>query len=251
MSQEKTIEAIVLRRSDSGESDRYLVLLSPETGKVDVVSRGARKSGSRLAGSSEPLVKARFTFAEGRHRRFVTSVQPVTSYPRLRGDYYRVVTGLAMAEITSWSSDFEFEAQEVFELLDQSLEILSSELEPANVMVWFLAKLADCEGVFPDWTACQVCGSILEESPAAVSAHSHGFLCRDHENDFNDIMWCDAKSLIALKKIVELDSPPTRFPGVSQALDVIFNFWQGLIGRQLPAGKTAVRELKELNAGSE
>lgn len=45
-------QAIVLRRTNYGESDRILNLLTPE-GKVSVIARGVRKEKSRLAGSIE------------------------------------------------------------------------------------------------------------------------------------------------------------------------------------------------------
>ena len=44
--------AIVLRRTNYGESDRILSLLTPE-GKIAVLARGVRKEKSRLAGGIE------------------------------------------------------------------------------------------------------------------------------------------------------------------------------------------------------
>ena len=44
--------AIVLRRTNYGESDRILNLLTPE-GKVAVLAKGVRKEKSRLAGGIE------------------------------------------------------------------------------------------------------------------------------------------------------------------------------------------------------
>ena len=69
---EASVTAIVLHRTESGENDRRLTLLTLEQGKIDVIARGARKGGSRLAGISEPLVFAKMQLAVGRHRRFVT-----------------------------------------------------------------------------------------------------------------------------------------------------------------------------------
>ncbi|HEY4724169.1 MAG TPA: recombination protein O N-terminal domain-containing protein, partial [Anaerolineae bacterium] len=41
------IEAIVMHRSDTGEADRLLTVLSRERGKLRVNAKGARKVGSR------------------------------------------------------------------------------------------------------------------------------------------------------------------------------------------------------------
>ncbi|MBI1755525.1 MAG: recombination protein O N-terminal domain-containing protein, partial [Fimbriimonas ginsengisoli] len=38
---ERTVTAIVLRRRDSGESDRRLILFTPEEGKIEAIAKGA------------------------------------------------------------------------------------------------------------------------------------------------------------------------------------------------------------------
>lgn len=243
MSQDKSCEAIVLRRSDSSESDRYLVLLTPDFGKVDVVAKGARKAGSRLAGSSEPLIKAQFSWSEGRFRRFVTQVQPLTSYPGIRKDYDRLLAGLAIAEIVSHASEFESESQEVYGLLDQTLSELSSTRNPLHVSVWSLCRLLDIEGQFPDWTSCQVCSRQLDVSPAAVSSHAHGYLCRDHELAFNDLVYAQAETLIALKKINDLAHSPDKLKGADDCFNTVLRYFKGLLSRPLPACDAALREL--------
>ena len=45
-------KAIVLRRTDYGEADRILQLLTP-SGKRSVIARGVRKEKSKLAGGIE------------------------------------------------------------------------------------------------------------------------------------------------------------------------------------------------------
>lgn len=45
--------AIVLRRTNYGEADRILQLLTPEYGKISVMAKGARKEKSKLAGGIE------------------------------------------------------------------------------------------------------------------------------------------------------------------------------------------------------
>jgi DNA repair protein RecO (recombination protein O) len=62
------LRALVLRRRDAGESDRALTLLTEERGLVEVVAKGARKVGSRLAGCSEPLAVCELEVAKGKAR---------------------------------------------------------------------------------------------------------------------------------------------------------------------------------------
>lgn len=46
-------EGIILRRTNYGEADRILQLLTPDYGKLSVMARGVRKEKSRLAGGIE------------------------------------------------------------------------------------------------------------------------------------------------------------------------------------------------------
>ena len=48
-SRDKRTQAIVLRRTNYGEADRILQLLTPE-GKKSVMAKGVRKEKSKLAG---------------------------------------------------------------------------------------------------------------------------------------------------------------------------------------------------------
>ena len=54
-------EAIVLRRTSFRESDRLLVLATPQ-GKRRVLAKGARKTSSRLAGHIELFVHTQMLF---------------------------------------------------------------------------------------------------------------------------------------------------------------------------------------------
>ena len=57
--------AVVLRRTNYGESDRILNFLTP-TGKVSALARGVRKEKSRLAGGIELFTVSDVVIHQGR-----------------------------------------------------------------------------------------------------------------------------------------------------------------------------------------
>ena len=58
-------KAIVLKRTDYGEADRILQLLTPE-GKFSVMAKGVRRSRSKLAGSVELFSVSEVVIHEGK-----------------------------------------------------------------------------------------------------------------------------------------------------------------------------------------
>lgn len=249
MAAEITDEAVVLRRIHSGETDRRLTLLTKSHGKLDLIAKGARKPGSRLAGSSEPLVRAVFTWAEGKSRRFLTQVQPLTSYPKIRSDFDRTLAALALAELAAVSLPYESpsphddESSAIFDLYATALASLDSSEDWAASLVWAEAKLMEAEGVHPEWITCAVSGSKLEENPAWVSPSAGGLVASDLAMSYEDRFLASAESLIALNKIVLLEAPPASLKRSSECLRVLFAFWRFCLDSRLPANETLIQGL--------
>jgi DNA repair protein RecO (recombination protein O) len=59
-------EAIILRRTNYGEADRVLSLLTPERGKLSAIAKGVRKPKSKLAGGLELFALCEVTIMTGR-----------------------------------------------------------------------------------------------------------------------------------------------------------------------------------------
>lgn len=138
-------KAIVLRRTNYGESDRILNLLTPE-GKVSALARGVRKEKSRLAGGVELFSVADIVVHRGR-----SSLDIVTSAKMLRF-YGNILSSISCLELaSSFLKQLDRAAEqadnpEFFDLLDQSLAGLNSNLDPQLVSTWFRFNLLRATG---------------------------------------------------------------------------------------------------------
>lgn len=138
-------QAIVLRRTNYGESDRILNLLTPE-GKVSALARGVRKEKSRLAGGVELFSVADIVVHRGR-----SSLDIVTSAKMLRF-YGNILSSMSCLELaSSFLKQLDRAAEqadnpEFFDLLDQSLAGLNSNLDPQLVSTWFRFNLLRATG---------------------------------------------------------------------------------------------------------
>lgn len=137
--------AIVLRRTNYGESDRILNLLTPE-GKVSVLARGVRKEKSRLAGGIEPFSVTDVVIHQGR-----ASLGTLTSAKMLKF-YNNLLTDLTRLELAStFLKRIDRAAEQVttpehFSLLEQSLAGLNQMMNLSVVATWFALNMHRVSG---------------------------------------------------------------------------------------------------------
>ena len=137
--------AYVLRRTNYGEADRILNLITPE-GKISAIAKGVRKPKSRLAGSVEM-----FTFFEANLHFAKTDLAVLTGARMIRfhknivGDYARMeVAGEILKEISKRAEHVD--NPELFEILDKCLLGLDSGYPVDLVLAWFYLNLARTMG---------------------------------------------------------------------------------------------------------
>lgn len=124
------MRAIVLRRTNYGEADRILKLLTPY-GQRSVIAKGARREKSKLAGGIELFAVSDVTIASGKgDLSILTSARLVRFYHHILEDYDRLQFGYEAINLISKASEMIDEPEwyevlsEVFEGLDASLVTL-------------------------------------------------------------------------------------------------------------------------------
>ncbi|MBN9500858.1 MAG: DNA repair protein RecO [Armatimonadetes bacterium 55-13] len=241
---EITVSAIVLRRKDSGESDRRLTLLTRELGKFDVVAKGAKKGGSRLSGSSDPLVAARMTLAKGKVNRFVTQSQPIASFRNIRTDFDRLSAALALVELYAAIVPFEEPFEEAFDLLLASLEALDGHPKAVVAAVWAELRLLDISGYLPPFDTCLSDGEGIREAEPWLSPRAGGYVNAADAIRYVDRFQTRAEVLVGLARTAELDSPPMNLKFADECLAALLPFWRHIAEMALPANESYVGEVR-------
>lgn len=240
------VHAIVLRRRDVGESDRSLVLLTSELGKIEATAKGARKQGSRLAAASEPLACLYAQLARGKARTYVTEVRLEAGFRALREDYDRLQAALALAELTATVTPPEQADAEPYTLLRRSLEALATSPDVAAALVWSELQLLDLSGFAPVFGSCALTGVPLSGTPVWVSPAAGGYVSASAATGCSDRFQTTREALIGLDRTSELDAPPPRLKFSGECLRVLHKVWQHVTDQRLPAHESAVRSLSEI-----
>lgn len=143
--------AIVLGRTDYGEADRILTVLTPDYGKVSLLAKGVRRVKSKLAGGIELFSVSDITFIKGRgDMGTLTSSRLAKHYSGIVGNLERTMLAYELLRELHKITEAEAEAA-YFELLRQTFEALddSSAALPV-VRLWFSAQLLRLGGFAPN-----------------------------------------------------------------------------------------------------
>lgn len=155
-------KAYVLRRTNYGEADRILNLITP-TGKMSVIAKGARKEKSKLAGGIEMFSLVELIIHQGKSEfGIVTSAKMLKYYDKILTAYDKMeLASMILKDISKVAESSD--SLEYFKLVDQALDGINSGVNMTLVESWFLLNLVKAQGedvnLYRD-----VAGEKLEES---------------------------------------------------------------------------------------
>jgi DNA repair protein RecO (recombination protein O) len=142
---------IILARTDYGEADRILTVLTPDHGKLRLMARGVRRIKSKLAGGIELFSTSHLTFIEGKGEiGTLISSRLIKYYNTIVKDIDRVQLGYELIKLTNRATEDNPEA-EYYELLEQAFMALDdASIGLELVRVWFQAQLLRLAGHTPN-----------------------------------------------------------------------------------------------------
>lgn len=165
----------------------------------------------------------------------------MTSYPRIRSDYDRLLGALAFAEVLATSLPYESPAPEYFDLATEALGHFETCADPGNALTWILIRLLEEEGHAAQFTQTIDSDEPLTWSPAAFHFRSGGIV-----RQIDDPGGCavvSAEALIGLSRIGSLAVPPAKFNRGFEALCLVIDYWDFLLERPLPACRALIESL--------
>jgi DNA repair protein RecO (recombination protein O) len=224
---EYTVEGIVLRRWDSGESDRRVAVLTPDRGKIYLTARGARKAAARLAPFTEPGTYA--TFAVGARRNaYMTQVQPLRGFSALRNDYTRLMCALALFEVIDAVSPEDQPVPDTFEECLVAVAAITNS-DPIAALCWADLRIMACTGHGPDFSRPTLLLS-PEDGGAATSGSRDSFEV-------------SKEVAIALCRLQQVDDAPEKLKGAPDVAKAILRFWETYAGKKLIARRSLIDSL--------
>ena len=140
-------KAIVLRRTNYGEADRILQLLTPSHGKVTAMAKGVRREKSKLAGGIELFAVSDVTLVSGKGDFWtLTGAKMDTFFAHIMTDYERMQFGYEVIKQTSKAAE-QVSDEAFFVLLETALTSLNNSSISLDITSsWFWLQLAILQG---------------------------------------------------------------------------------------------------------
>lgn len=144
--------AIVLSRSDYGEKDRILTVLTPGHGKLRAIAKGVRSSRSRLAGGIELFAENELALAGGRSNLYTVTFSRMKRYfGEISKDLDKSMYAYDCLKLINKLTPDEA-GGEYYQHLANLMNALSENKVPlAQIRLWFSLKVLEELGASPDF----------------------------------------------------------------------------------------------------
>lgn len=172
------IRGIVLRQTQTRESDKILTLLTAELGKLGVIAGGARRKGCRFAACAQPLAYSEWTLYKKGEWYHANDGQTIELFSAARQDLEATALCFYLSELTESVATEEAPQEALLRLLLNALYAVSSLRKPLPlVKAAFELRLLCLSGYQPHLDGCLACGCADPPRPC-LEPRQGGLVCR-------------------------------------------------------------------------
>jgi len=169
--------AIVIGRTNFGEADRIIRIITPEHGKISAIAKGVRRIKSRSGGHLELLSDVALTLSKGRNLDVVTSAR-LAWYPHeLAGSYERLGLAFMTANMVDRLVEENHPQSDIYDLTGEMLHLLEAGQGGKLPELWFKLRMLQLLGYRPELGACLACGRKSADASYSFSSERGGIVC--------------------------------------------------------------------------
>jgi len=181
-----TVEGIVLKERSVGEQDKFIDILTKESGVLELSVKGARKINGKSGSSTQLFAYSRFCIQQRKDRLYLNSAEPIHIFYNLRNSLSKLSLASYFADVLRSSIEEQSQSSVVLRLFLNTLYFLESgKRDEAFLKAHFELRLMSEIGYMPDVVACRECG-MYEPQELYFCIDDGGFFCKDcFDGDFS------------------------------------------------------------------
>ena len=174
-------DAIVLKNLNYGDAHKIYTLMTQDYGKVSAVARGVRKISSRRAGNLDTLNIITVSITENKDcYRNLVYFRTLNTNKKVKEKLETSAQGFYIADLVQAFVDFDDKNVEVYDLMEETLELLDKNNLPLNLVVnFFEVKLMKVLGYGLSLDRCAKCKRKYDGNWESVKFNQSfgGFIC--------------------------------------------------------------------------
>lgn len=236
-------KGIVIKKIDFAEADRILTIFTDTMGKVRAVSKGVRRTSSKMGGHLEIFNVVDLMLAQGRNLETVTSVQTINNFSNISRDLNKTSLAYYFIELVDKLTPDEHRDTRIFNLLVKSLKLLNDEQVEEHfgsdlLAQTFKLKLLQLLGYEPQLVRCTQCSEEAKEGDVFCFSNLLGGIvchnCTGHDKVCFELRPEELKILRVILRAdlelilrLELDDKTSRYIN-----DILDNYIRHLVERE-------------------
>lgn len=178
MTRQGETEALVIRTYDIGETDKIVLLLTPNDGLVRAIAKGIRRPGSRFGGALELHAFVRVALNRGATFAYITQAELLNAHRTIAQHWQTATCAAALAEAMGQIAQEDHRDILLFDGHLNVLSVLNNQpIYPVNILDAALLRLAASQGVSP---VLDRCAQGDGNEPAGFSVPHGGMVCAIH-----------------------------------------------------------------------
>lgn len=226
-----TDEILVVKELNYKENDKILHAISRENGKIQLISKGAKKNNSHLINASQLFAYSKCTMNLSRDMFIMVAADIIDNFFNLKNNMDAFLYGSYILELINYVAQENDYDERIFDMTVAVLHHLSVLDKGFNKLVAaYELKLASMLGFKPDFKHCISCGNEIKGDSHFLISEG-GLFCSECVNIGNGII-VTYNEIITMEKILR-----TKFENISsidmnqKILQLIRNFLFYYIGK--------------------
>ena len=213
----QSAEGIILRKYYLRETSYILVVFTKEFGKIRGVLKGVRNPYPQFAGNFEIFTKCHLLFYRKKKRQLdlITQCEATDYFLNTRKDIERLTYANYFIELIDIVTVDHDVSEELYNILDGSLKLLSSGSSPKRTGRIFELKLLSALGLSPRIDECAECSAPIDKG-AVFSISSGGVLCASCKHKDTSSMRVSFGTIKFMQKILATEIDKTEHVKVSK-----------------------------------
>lgn len=224
-------DILVVKELSYKENDKILHALSRTRGKIQLISKGSKKSNSHLINASQLFAYSRCSMTKSRDMYVITSAELINNFYNLKNDMDAFFRGNYILELISFVAQENEVDYRIFDMTVSVLSHLSSMSKDFDKLTAaYELKLVSMLGYKPDFKHCLSCGKDIK-AESQFSINDGGLFCSECVNYGNGIN-VTYNEILTMERILKIKFENIGSIEVNQKiLQIIRNFLFYYIGK--------------------